>query len=50
MYFNENPFKCQYEKEDKKASMFQISHFYGSLSNDVKGLRQAAMRAILIFD
>ena len=42
--FDEIPFTCQCEKEDKKGSGFQISHFYGSFSNDimaVKGLSQA---------
>ena len=39
MRFEENPFTCQYEKEDKKAEMFQISHFYGSLSNDIMAVK-----------
>ena len=33
--FDEIPFTCQCEKEDKKGSGFQISHFYGSFSNDI---------------
>ena len=39
--FDENPFICLCEKEDKKAEGFQIWHFYWSFSNDilaVKGL------------
>ena len=39
--FDENPFKCQYEKENKKAEGFHISHFYWSFSSEnmaVKGL------------
>ena len=40
--FDENPFTCQCEKEDKKAYGSQISHFYESFLNDiiaVKGLK-----------
>ena len=40
--FDENPFTCQCEKEDKKAEGFQISLSYWSFTNDVtavKGLR-----------
>ena len=43
MRFDENPFTFQCEKEDKKAYGSQISHFYGSFSNDimaVKGLNE----------
>ena len=42
MSFDVNPSTCRCEKEDKKAYWFQISHFYGSLSNDImvmKGLK-----------
>ena len=41
MHFDGDPFKCPHEKEDKKTYGFQISHFYGSFSNNlmaVKGL------------
>ena len=41
MCFDENPFTCQCEKENKKGIRFQISHFYWSFSSDtmaVKGL------------
>ena len=42
MHCDERLFTCQCEKEDRKASMFQISHFYWSFSSDimtVKGLK-----------
>ena len=32
-------FTCQCEKEDKKAYGFQISHFYGSFSDDITALK-----------
>ena len=41
MRCDQNPFTCQREKEDKKASRVQISRFYWSFSSDivaVKGL------------
>ena len=44
MHLDESPFTCQCQKEDKKASEFQISHFYWSFSSDiiaVKGLSAA---------
>ena len=47
MRFDGDPFTCQCEKEDKKASGLQISHFYGSFSNDimeVKGLSKSNER------
>ena len=45
MHFDEDPFTCQCEKEDKKAYGFQILHFYWSFSSDlmaVKGLKTVA--------
>ena len=41
MRFDENPFTCQCEKEDKKTDGFQILHFYWLVLSDimvVKGL------------
>ena len=41
MHFDGDPLTCQCEKQNKKVEGFQISHFYGSFSNDtmaVKGL------------
>ena len=35
MHFDENPFTCQCEKEDKKAEGFQILHFYWLFSSDI---------------
>jgi len=32
-------FWCQCEKEDKQAEGFQISHFYGSFSNDIMAVK-----------
>ena len=43
MRFDDNPFTCQSEKEDKKAEGSQIWHCSGSFSNDimaVKGLQK----------
>ena len=45
MHFDEDPFTCQCEKEDKKAYGLQILHFYWSFSSDlmaVKGLKTVA--------
>ena len=39
MRFDENPFTYQYEKEDRKAEGFQISHLYGSFSSDVMAVK-----------
>ena len=42
VHFDENPFACQREKENKKAKGFRISHFYWSFSScimTVKGLK-----------
>ena len=39
MRFDGDPFTCQWEKEDKKADEFQISHFYGSFSNDIMAVK-----------
>ena len=42
MRFDKSPFTCQREKEDKKATGFQISQFYWSFSSDItaaKGIR-----------
>ena len=39
MRFDENPFTCQYEKENRKTERFQNSHFYGSFSNDVMAVK-----------
>ena len=47
MRFDENPFTCQCEKEDKKAYSFQISHFSGAFSNHimaVKGLKLSTIK------
>ena len=38
MRFGGDPFTCQCKKEDKKAYGFLISHFYGSLSNDIMAM------------
>ena len=43
MSFDQNPFTCQRENEDKKAEGFQILQFCGSFSNDImaaKGLSE----------
>ena len=39
MRFDEIPFTSQCEKEDRKAEGFQISHFYGSFSNDIMAVK-----------
>ena len=39
MTFDENPFTCQYEKEDKNAEGFQISQFYWSFLNDIMAVK-----------
>ena len=45
MRFRQDPFTCQWERENTKAEGVQISHFYGSFSSDilaVKGLTKSA--------
>ena len=37
--FNGDPFTCQCEKEDKKASEFQISLIYVSFSNGIMAVK-----------
>ena len=44
MHFDESPFTCQRQKEDKKAQAFQISHFYGSFSNDIMAAKGLSMK------
>ena len=39
MCFDEIPFACQCEKEDKKGYWFQISHFYGWFSNEIMAVK-----------
>ena len=39
MRFDENSFTCQCEKEDKKASEFQISLIYVSFSNGIMAVK-----------
>ena len=39
MGFDENPFRCQCKKEDKRAEVFQISHIYVSFSNDIVAVK-----------
>ena len=40
MRLDEDPFTCQRKKkEDKNADGFQISHFYGSFSNDIMAVK-----------
>ena len=39
MRFDENPFTCLCEKENKKASGFEIWHFYWSLSSDLMAMQ-----------
>ena len=39
MSFDVNPFTYQCEKENKKASAFQILHFYLSFSNDIMAVK-----------
>ena len=39
MRFDENPFTCQCEKENKKVSGFQISHFYWSFSSNTMAVK-----------
>ena len=39
MRFDENPFTCQCKRENKKDSGFQISHFYGSFSSEVRAVK-----------
>ena len=44
VHFNENPFTCRREKEDKNVLKFEISHFYWLFLSDVlavKGLMAA---------
>ena len=36
---DENLFICQYEKEDKKAEGFEISHYYESFSNEIMAVK-----------
>ena len=36
---DESPFTCQCENEDKKASGFQILHFYWSVSSDIMAMK-----------
>ena len=38
--FDEDPFTCQCEKEDKKAEGFEILHFYGSFSNGSMAVKE----------
>jgi len=48
--FDENPFTCQCENEDKKAKGFQISYFYWSFLSyimAVKGLRKRAYQSCI---
>ena len=35
MRVDKNPLRCQFEKDNKKAEGFQISHFDWSFSNDI---------------
>ena len=39
MRLDDNPFACQYKKEDIKAEGFQIWHLYGLLSNDITAMK-----------
>ena len=39
MRFDDNPFTCQSEKEDKKAEGSQIWHCSGSFSNDIMAVK-----------
>jgi len=48
MRFDEIPFTCLCEKEDKKALGFQISHFYGSFSNDIMAVKGLIARLIAL--
>jgi len=38
--FDENRFTHQREEEDEKADGFQISHLYGSFSNDIMAVKR----------
>ena len=52
MRFDENPFTCQCEKQDKKDEGFQISRFYWSFSSDivtVKGLIKIFLLSKILF-
>ena len=47
--FDENPFTCQREKEDRNSYGFELLHCYWSLSSDnveVKGLRPLVTRGL----
>ena len=49
MCFDEIPFACQCEKEDKKGYGFQISHFCAWFSNEimtVKGVHLTIAHAV----
>ena len=39
MSFDESPFTCQCEKEDKKTEGFQIPHFYSSFSSEIMAVK-----------
>ena len=47
MYFDENPFTCQCEKEKEKAEGFQISHFYWSFSSDIMAVKGFCLLLLL---
>ena len=35
MHFDENPFTCHCEEEDKKVHVFSVSQFYWLFSSDI---------------
>ena len=37
---DQSPFTCQCQSKDKKASGFQISHFYWSVSSDIMEVKR----------
>ena len=37
--FDESPFTCQCEKENKKAEGFKILHFYWPFSSDIMAVK-----------
>ena len=45
--FDESPFTCQCEEEDKKAEGFQVSHFYGLSSNDIMAVKELIIIIII---
>ena len=41
---DESPLTCQCEREDKKASGFQISHFYSLVPSDIMAVKELRLQ------